>query len=421
MAGQRRVGIIFLVVFIDLLGFGIIVPQLGVYARLYGASGLQQGLLMASYSLMQFACAPFLGRWSDRVGRKPVLLIALFTSFCGHVLFASARSLAVLFAARLIDGAGGANIATAQAYISDVTPPERRSKMMALVGVAFGVGFVLGPVIGGVAGHWGALHLGAHGGNLAIGAVAVLCSSSTLLLAALRLPESLLPEQRHHAEARVQFIDVAALRTALGQPVLGRLLVIFLVATSGFTVLHAVMPYLIVDLGGWKVQEAADMSAAQASLAKVFGWIGVIAIVVQGGATGALTKRYTEARVLRAGLLLMVVGLVTVPLAGSIRGLVGLITPLSAGNALATVVIPALVTFHAPAGRRGEVLGLMHSLGSIGRIVGPLGGGFLYDWGRAMPFWVGAGLCALAFVLALAVPAAAPAVEEGLELLDVAG
>ena len=171
MQTQRRSAVIYAIIFLDLLAFGIVVPQLGIYAKHFGASALVQGLLVGCYSAMQFLFAPLLGRWSDRIGRRPVLLISLLTSFAGHVLFALAHSLPLLFAARLIDGLGGANVSTAQAYLSDVTPNERRAKAMAAVGMSFGMGFILGPVVGAGLAPWGTHHWGAYGGNLAIGMV----------------------------------------------------------------------------------------------------------------------------------------------------------------------------------------------------------------------------------------------------------
>ena len=147
--------IIFMTVFIDLIGFGIIIPLLPFYAETYGATALTVGLLSTSFSFMQFVFAPFWGRLSDRIGRRPVILIGLFGSFLSYLLFGMAHSLVVLFAARLCAGVAGANIATAQAYIADVTTPENRAKGMGLVGAAFGLGFIFGPAIGGFLSRYG--------------------------------------------------------------------------------------------------------------------------------------------------------------------------------------------------------------------------------------------------------------------------
>jgi multidrug resistance protein len=407
---RRRGGIIFAIIFLDLLGFGIIMPQLGIYARHYEASGLVQGLLVGSYSAMQFVFAPLLGRWSDRVGRRPVLLVSLFTSFCAHLLFGVSRSLALLFVSRVVDGLGGANIATAQAYLSDVTPAERRARAMAMIGMAFGLGFVLGPAVGAVVGHWGTSHLGAHGGNLAIGLVAAACSLGTMVLTVRWLPESLPPDKRRRAEGPLRLIDTESLRRALALPVLPRLLLVALISTGGFAVLHAILTYFVVDVSGLRLTDAAGMARAQAATGKVFAWIGCLSILAQGS-VHAGARRVGEAVLLRAGLALMVLALVSLPLVHSSGAMLVLMTPLAIGNALCSATIPALLTLHSPPDQRGEILGVNTSLGSIGRIGGPLSGGFLYDLGRAVPFAVGAVLCAVALYFALRLPRHAPGSE----------
>ena len=160
---KASLGVIFGVVFLDLLGFGILIPQLGVYAVQFKATALEVGMLGSVYSLMQFLCAPYFGRLSDRVGRRPVLLITMLISFCAYVLFGLAGSMLVLWISRVAAGIAGANLSAAQAYISDITTAENRAKGMGMIGAAFGLGFVLGPAVGGVLGSW-------HG-NAAIGAV----------------------------------------------------------------------------------------------------------------------------------------------------------------------------------------------------------------------------------------------------------
>ncbi len=406
MNQRRSIGIIAAIVFLDLLGFGLVIPQLGVYAKYYDASGFAQGMLVASYSVMQFLFAPLLGRWSDRLGRKPVLIVSLATSLAGHVLFALAGSLPVLFASRLVDGLGGANISTAQAYLSDVTPPERRARAMGLIGAAFGTGFVFGPAFGALAGHWGATHWGPHGGSLAIGGLAALASLATLLLAILKLPESLPPEKRSVHPELPKLVDLSALRHAVERPALARLLAIFLVSTSGFAVLHAIMTYFVVDT--LRVDVATETGHAAALTGYVFAWIGLWAVLVQGGGIGPLVARFGEVPLLTCGLFLLAVGLFIMPLAHSLAMLLLFATPLSIGNALCSANLPALLTFHSPANRRGEILGVSHALGSVGRIVGPLVGGALYDWGRPVPFRVGASLCAVAMLVSLGLPRERP-------------
>ena len=189
---KRSLLVLFLTVFIDLIGFGMVIPFLAYYAREYGASGMTVGAVVGIYSIMQFFCAPVWGRLSDRIGRRPVILISLTASCLGYFMFAFAHSLIVLFASRVIAGAGGANIGTAQAYIADTTTREERAKGMGLIGAAFGMGFILGPPLSGVLAHVGTQHHMA--GNLLPGLVAGSLSLTALLIAFLVLGESKQPD-----------------------------------------------------------------------------------------------------------------------------------------------------------------------------------------------------------------------------------
>lgn len=417
MKQRSPLAIIFLVAFLDLLAFGIVIPQLGVYAKLYHASGAQQGWIVATYSLMAFLFAPLLGRWSDRAGRRTVLLFSVACAALGHLLFAQAGSIAGLLVARAVNGFGGANISTAQAYIADVTPPERRAKSMGLIGAAFGIGFILGPAIGGIVGQWGTARWGTAGGNLAIGLTAAGFSALCFLVVLFRLPESLPPEARRPATGPLRLVDLPALRESFSQPILARLLLVFLISTAGFAVLHAVMSFFIIDTLGLAVHDDADVRMAQIATAKVFAWIGLIAAVIQGGAMGSLAKRFGEAKLLKFGLLLMVAGLACLATARSVAGIMGISTLQASGNALATAALPALISFHSPPDRRGEVLGVSQSLSSLGRIFGPLFGGMLYDLGPAVPFVTGAVLCAVAAAVALRVPNQRPAESPAIEVV----
>jgi multidrug resistance protein len=404
MSQRRGAGLIFAIIFFDLLAFGIVIPQLGIYARVFGASALTQGLLVSSYSAAQFLFAPVLGRWSDRIGRRPVLLVSLLTSLLGHLAFAFAHSLPLLFASRLIDGLGGANVATAQAYLSDVTPVERRSRAMAHIGMAFGLGFILGPALGAFLGPFGSRHLGPHGGNLAIGLLAAACSLVTLVLTATRLPESLAPADRHPSQAPLRLIDPRGLRQAFGDRALRNVLVVSMVSVAGFAVLHAILTYFVIDLLHLGLAGApAQQALAQAKTGEVFAWIGLLNFLSQG-AVHPLAKRVGEVKLLRLGLALQVLALGLMPLVGSFGLLLLAAMPLAVGSAFCSAVLPALVTIYSPAGRRGEMLGVNSSLGSLSRIGGPLSGGLLYDLNRCLPFWVGAGFCAVALVLAVGLP-----------------
>jgi len=403
MKRDKSQGIIFLIIFFDLLAFGIVIPQLGIYARAFHASGLLQGLVIASYSAMQFLFAPLLGRWSDRIGRRPVLLVSLFTSFVAHLLFAWAHTLTLLFASRIVDGLGGANVSTAQAYLSDVTPPDKRSKAMARIGMAFGLGFILGPALGAFVGPWGTHHFGPHGGNLAIGALAASCSAVTLLLAAFALPESLPKDKRHPAETPLRLVDGDSLRAAWHDHALRNLLLVSMVSVAGFAVLHAILTFFIIDLLHLEVNDAAGAASAQMRTGYVFAWIGVLNFFGQGF-VHPMAKRVGEIRLLVTGLVLQAVALTLMPLSGGLGMLLLVCAPLAVGSAFCSAVLPALLSLYSPPTRRGEILGVNASLGSLSRIGGPLTGGFLYDFGHYIPFWTGAAMCVLALGLSRALP-----------------
>ncbi len=244
---------VFFTVFLDILGFGIVIPQLGVYSSKFGAEGAVIGALGLSYSLMQFLFAPFWGRLSDRIGRRPVLLLSIFGTACGYVLFALAHSIPMLFAARLIDGFTGANLSAAQAYVSDVTEPKNRAKMFGLFGAIFGLGFVIGPSCGlllsTLPGDWG--------GNLGVGLFTAFLSFLNWLIAYKFLPETLSKAQqkentekqaRHHVSWLHTVLNVRAFTHALRLPGLNTMLVIAFVATAAFGNLQITYtPFLIVS------------------------------------------------------------------------------------------------------------------------------------------------------------------------------
>ncbi|HLM42223.1 MAG TPA: MFS transporter, partial [Myxococcaceae bacterium] len=214
--------VVFGIVTLDLIGFGILIPQLGVYGVKFGASPFTVGLLLSVYSLMQLLFAPVLGRLSDRYGRRPVLLLSVAGSMTGYLLFAFAQSLPLLFLARIIDGVSGGNIATAQAYVADVTRPEERARGMGLIGAAFGLGFVLGPALGGFLGAWG--------GNLAIGLFAAGLAALNLVFTSIFLVESRRPDSPATASAR----RVRGALFSLRLPVVGLCLVLILVFNTAF-------------------------------------------------------------------------------------------------------------------------------------------------------------------------------------------
>jgi multidrug resistance protein len=406
--------VVFGIVALDLIGFGILIPQLGVYGVKYGASPFAAGLLVSVYSLMQLIFAPLLGRLSDRYGRRPVLLLSLAGSVVGYVLFAFAHTLPLLFLSRIIDGASGGNISTAQAYVADVTGPEERARGMGLIGAAFGIGFVLGPAIGGFLGAWG--------GNLGIGLFAAGLAALNLFFTWRFLPESRQPGALKPAlSAPVRSMRGAA--TALSLPVVGRCLVLYFVFTTAFAQMEGTFSVFLLSRflsagpvpleGGlfFLSARASPELLSEASLRTglLFVLVGVVSAAVQGGVLPRLMKRSRargrhgqEAALASAGLLLTAVALAVLPWVPGYGTLFLPMGLLAVGSALTNPSLSTLVSLHAPVERQGAALGTYQAFGSLGRILGPALGGWLFTrFGAVAPYETAAVMTAAAGVLAL--------------------
>ncbi len=377
---------ILLVVFVDLIGFGMIIPILPLYAKSFQAEEWQIGLLLGCYSFMQFLASPVLGYISDRVGRKPVLLVSLVGSAIGYAVMANAHSLTMLFIARIIAGICGASVGTAAAYIADITPPENRSRRMGLIGAAFGVGFILGPAIGGILSHFSTAGPFWFGAGLAfLNAIAVL----------LFLPE---PEKHvKRSEAAVPVGPDATDRTGSdGIPIL---VVTYFVAIAGFAIVTMIYPQVL--------DRRFNLSPTQISL--VFVFLGLVGAFIQGGAIGRLAKRFGDYKLAAIGLLVMAISMLLMPLAQNM-GLFLLFTfGLAVGNSLAQPTLMAMASRLAAATAQGRVIGTVQSAGSLGRVVGPAAGGFMLGRDRSgpalaygnTPFLIGGIIMGIAFLLSL--------------------
>ncbi|MFD1515294.1 MFS transporter [Halomarina rubra] len=402
----RALATLFLVVFVDLLGFGILIPVIPLYALSFGANEFVGSLLVAVYSLFQFVFAPLLGRLSDERGRRPVILISLFGSTLAWTLFGlagelgslvgAANGLVILFLARALAGAMGGNIATAQAYIADITPPEERARGLGLLGAAFGLGFIFGPAIGGLAASGPALDT--------VGAlvpwapiteftlpsfVAAALTAVNLVVAAVVLPEPDRTRSETGDQSRIEAL-VGALRT----PALGVLVVSFFVASFAFSAFESQFIFLTNDL----------LAFGTAENALLLTYFGVVIAVVQGGLVGPLTDRFGEYRLAVTGATVQFVTLGLVPFAadwgrslelvafaglepwqtGASVALALVATPLAFGNALTNVSLNALVSRTASAETQGGAFGLTQSAGSLARTVGPALAGALYS---GVGFW----------------------------------
>ncbi len=366
---RATLGIVFLIVFIDLVGFGIVIPFLPLYAETYRPSPAVFGLLMASFSIMQFVAAPILGRLSDRYGWRPIFLVSLAGSVVGYLLFAFAGSLTVLFLSRIVDGISGGNIATAQAVIADITDEKNRTRGMGIIGAAFGLGFICGPGIGGLL---------AGVATWLPGVAAAVTSGTALILVALVLAETA-PEERR--ERRSFPLTARALRGALAHPLVGAALaMVFLIifAFSNFETTFA-------QFG------QARFGFTTASIGWLFVYAGVLGAIIQGGLAGALARRFGEGRLVAVGTLLACFALAVLPQLDRMGWLLGALAVLALGQGMASPSLSALASKLVAGEEVGGVMGIYQSLSSLGRIVGPFWAELAYgSWGASWPFRSGA-------------------------------
>jgi MFS family permease len=365
--------IIFLTVFIDLIGFGIVLPLLPIYSRNFGASGFMIGAIIAAYSVMQFLFAPAWGRLSDRIGRRPVLLVSIAGSVFSYALFAvgstltGSAALGLLMISRLLAGICGANITVAQAYIADITPPEKRSQRMGLIGMAFGLGFIFGPALGGI----GLKFFGLAGpGWLAAG----LCALN-LVLAVSILPESWKPGAAGLGETG-QRPRLAQWHEVLGRPRVGLLVGVFFLATFCFACFETTLGLLVgqnFDLDPTREQDAAR-------IVYLYSFCGVIGALVQGGAIGRIVRRLGEPAVICLSLVLVGVSLIPMPFMKAWTPLLLTLSVLSVGSSLTRPPLFGLLSNLTSASEQGLTLGVAQSAGSLARIAGPVCAGTLFHF-----------------------------------------
>ena len=373
--------VLFLTVFIDLMGFGIVIPLLPIYAERMHASAAAAGSLIGVYSLMQLVFAPVWGAISDRVGRRPVLLVSLSASVVSYLLLAGAWSIPMLFAARVLAGVAGANIPVAQAYIADVTSGADRARGMGLIGAAFGLGMVVGPAVGA--------GLALLGPRVPECFAAGLCLAN-VLIAAYRLPESLPAGARQRA-GFTHPLSPAALRDAVAHPGAAALLAVFFFMTLGFAVLEGNFSYAAHGYG---------YTASQVGM--LWLYMGAVAVVVQGWLVGRLARRLSEAALVFIGTLALVVGFVWIPYAGTLVRLLGALGLVIAGQGLASPSLSSLISKTSAAHAHGEALGIAQSLSAGARFVGPSAGGVVLGRLNVRAVFLAAAACA---AIALAVTA----------------
>ena len=381
--------VIFFTVFIDMVGFGIVIPVLPLYAEHFHATPVQIGWLTGIYSGMQIIFVPILGRLSDRFGRRPILIVSLLGTALGFLIMGWATSLTLLFVARIIDGASGGNIATAQAYIADVSTPENRSRSMGVIGAAFGLGFTFGPMIGGILSRisYGAPFYFAAG----------LAAVNVALLYFI-LPESLSAEYRSQPHARTRLAEVFQHGNAR---MFGTIVATYLFTVTGFAIMTTLFALFTEKQFGFDARHTGY----------VFGFIGILSVILQGGLMGRLVKRFGETALARTGLLLLATALALLPLVPTVPMLLAVCAALAIANGLVNPTLNGLASQMIDRSWQGRALGMMQSAGSVGRLVGPLLGGWLlmFDLGQPIthyartPFFAAAAILLIAFVLAFSV------------------
>ena len=355
---NKKLFSVILVVFIDLLGFSLILPLLPYYTASFGANAFVTGLLVSSYAAMQFLGAPILGRLSDRYGRRPVLLISIAGTFVGFLLLGFARTLWMLFASRIIDGLTGGNLSVAQAYISDVTEAKDRAKGLGLVGAAFGLGFIIGPVSGGLLSQWGYAVPAFAAAGLAF---------LNLLLVYFWLPESLTPEKRATMPERQPSITLGALFVALRRPFTGSLLITRFFFGLAFAIFQTIFALYAL--------ERFHLTAVQTGY--VLTYVGVISVITQGYLVGRITRRVREDILIGICVIVMALGLLGWALAPSVLILLVIMAPTAVAGGLLNTILTSTLTKAVEPQEVGGIIGLSTSIESLTRVIAPILGGYL--------------------------------------------
>jgi DHA1 family tetracycline resistance protein-like MFS transporter len=376
---MKPILVVFLTVVLDLLGFGLVIPLLPFYAQSHQASALEVTLLMACYSLAQFVVAPLWGQLSDRVGRRPVMLVSIGLTAVMLAGFASASSLWMLFLFRTLHGAMTANISTAQACMADLTTPENRAKGMGLIGAGFGIGFTLGPALGG--------QLADYGLSVPLWIAAGL-SAINFLLALVWLPET-----RHAGSIRSErSINPAALWRAISAPVIGLCVALTFVQVFSFALMESTFTLFAED----------RHHMGPADIGWLFGFVGIVSIVIQGGVIGRLVRRFGEGPLISIGLALLALGVTLLAVVPRGAGMLAVFGLMSLGQSLATPSLQSLISRSAAASEQGSVLGSSQSMSALARALGPAVGGLLFSRiGPSAPFLAAGGVLVLAVLLSV--------------------
>lgn len=377
---------VFLTVFFDMMSFGSVIPDLQIRAEGLGARGFVAGLVLATFSIAQFIVSPFLGRWSDRVGRRKVLILTCAVATASSIVYCFANTLPMMFVSRALLGVAGANLGVAYAYISDVTQPEERSAAMGKIGMAFGFGFMFGPPLGA----W-MIQVG-NGTPVALGIFSAVFAFINLIFVMFLMPDA--PPSPAEPEHLRDLSPTQKLVSALKTPGLGFLLLLFLIANLAFSNLESTYFRLAHD----------DYKIDQIATSWILVLVGVVAAVVQGGLMGGLVKRFGEVNLLRVSYLVQSPILASIPFVRPwVPVILGCIL-LGVGSGLAQPNLSSLISKAAPAALAGGIFGITQSLGAIARIIGPVVGNELYEHGHWIPYAVAAVMMLVPLTMAQFVP-----------------
>ena len=412
---QRAKFALLFTVFIDLLGFGIVIPILPLYAKNISANpspwmiGINQwfdfsnpgafwaGLAMVSFTSMQFVATPILGRWSDKIGRRPLLYTSLMGSALGYLVLGLTMRYEWVIAARILDGLTGGNIAVAQAAMADISTPEDRSKSLGMMGAAFGMGFVLGPALAGIlsGSSWGNWLLEAHGLHLPflVASVMSLIASLSVLFF---LPETLSAENREKTKHKKRG---HAILQALKRPQMPTLLLISLLTVTGFGMFE----------GSFALMTNQRFGFGQKEVGYLFGVVGLLIAIYQGAIVRIISKLISEQKLLVLGLTFLIIGFVSLPIAPLYWPFYLCIIPAAWGSGMNNTSTFALASKLTPPEDQGSLFGVLGAVQSLGRILGPAIGTLAFaQYGYRMPFHVAVGFIVLALGAAVALLSAQP-------------
>ncbi|MGD8779812.1 MAG: MFS transporter [Ignavibacteria bacterium] len=383
MNKKSAMTIVFFTVFIDMMGFGILIPILPTFASIelnvpdYGI-----GIVVAVYSLVQFLFNPVFGRISDKHGRRPIILVTLLITSLSYMIFSVADSFFLLLLARIMAGFGGSNLAVAQAYMADITEQKDRARGMGLIGAGFGLGFVFGPLIGG----W----LSGYGYAVA-GYASAAFAFFAFLFALFSLEESN-KNKNPKGEIDLRLIDAGLAKKVLTNPSIGILVIIFFILIFSIANIYGTFSLL-----GYKHYNFTDQQNGY-----LFGIMGIVGVIVQGGLIRLLSEKFLDKTLLLTGTILMMLGLGFMPFGITFMGVAIVVAVLSIGTGMLQPTILSMISKYSPDNQQGEILGVNQSFGALARVFGPMWGGLSFDFlGYQFPFLTGAAFTLIVFFITL--------------------